>query len=231
MPLDPSLSTEGLSLYKELGIDKKSTSSEIKKAYHKKALRCHPDKVGSEDLAAAENFKKINRANKILKDEKTRKIYDKMGSQGLAMMDQMGENGADVMEKFMHYDKWYYKLCCLLVFCGTGCCFVCGCCFCCGCCCCFGKCAPEGPKEEDEQELHHNSGSDSEPVSSQPKSTDDNNKNTTSQPIVFAMPPPSTESSNNVPIVIAMPPVSAPNTTTVEDPLSAPPPYTETQAN
>ena len=205
--LDPSLSTEGLSLYKELEIDKTATSSEIKRAYHKKALRCHPDKVGSDDLAAAEQFKKINRANKILKDEKTRKIYDKMGSQGLAMMDQMGENGPEVMEKFMQYDKWYYKLCCLLVFCGTGCCFVCGCCFCCGCCCCFGKCAPEAPKEDDEQELQksakflnlekvtnynmkilplflykNSDGSDTEaPVSSQPKSTDDNNKNTTAK--------------------------------------------------
>jgi len=98
--LDPSLSTEGLSLYKELGIDKKSSASEIKRAYHKKALRCHPDKVGNNDLAAAEQFKKINRANKILKDEKTRKIYDKMGSQGIAMMEQMGEQGPEVMEKF-----------------------------------------------------------------------------------------------------------------------------------
>lgn len=228
--LDPSLSTEGLSLYKELEIEKKATSSEIKRAYHKKALRCHPDKVGSDDLAAAEQFKKINRANKILKDEKTRKIYDKMGSQGLAMMEQMGENGPEVMEKFMQYDKWYYKLCCLLVFCGTGCCFVCGCCFCCGCCCCFGKCAPEVPKEDDEQELHQNSsGSDTEaPVSSQPKSTDDNNRNTTSQP-VFAMPPP--DSSNNTPIVIAMPPATENSGNSNNNNSSSPPPYSESQAN
>jgi len=224
--LDPSLSTEGLSLYKELGIEKKATASEVKRAYHKKALRCHPDKVGNDDLQAAEQFKKINRANKILKDEQTRKIYDKMGSQGLAMMEQMGENGPDVMEKFMHYDKWYYKLCCLLLFCGTGCCFVCGCCFCCGCCCCFGKCAPEVPKEDDEQELHQSSGSDTEPpVISQPKSTDDNNKNTTSQP-VFAMPAP--ESSNQVPIVIAMPPTETAKDTENQ---ASPPPYLESQVN
>lgn len=222
--LDPSLSTEGLSLYKELNIEKTSTAAQIKKAYHKQALRCHPDKVGADDLQAAEQFKKINRANKILQNEQTRKIYDKMGSQGIAMMDKMGDQGPEIMEKMMKYDKWYYKALCLILFCGTGCCFGCCCCFVC-CCCCCGKCAPKAPTGEDEQELHETgagSSDDEHPVSAQPRSTDDNNKNTTSQP-VFAMPPP--ESSNPV---IAMPPPENTDTPVIAMP---PPNYTETDKN
>ena len=35
------------SLYKELGLSRQSSQSEIKKAYHKLALKKHPDKGGN----------------------------------------------------------------------------------------------------------------------------------------------------------------------------------------
>jgi len=203
-PIDRSLSTEGLSLYTELGVEKEATSSQIKRAYHKKALRCHPDKAGSENKEAAEQFRRINRANNILQDERKRKIYNKMGSQGIAMVDHMG---IEVVETYGKYDKWYYKVCCLLSCLATGCCFGCFCCCCC-CLCCCGKLKPniDETADDDEQELHTAGESESDKDSS-------GNNTTSAQPMG---PPPaytSQPTSNDTPIgrqsppvVIAMPP-------------------------
>ena len=66
---------KGKSFYEALGIEKDATPSEIKKAYHKKALRCHPDK-NPNNKEAEEQFQTINHANEILSNEKKRKIYD-----------------------------------------------------------------------------------------------------------------------------------------------------------
>ena len=64
--------------YKILGIGKKATSEEIKKAYHKLALKFHPDNNKS-DKRAEENFKEINEANSVLSDPEKRKRYDEFG--------------------------------------------------------------------------------------------------------------------------------------------------------
>jgi len=214
--IDRSLSTEGLSLYKELGVEKDANASQIKRAYHKKALRCHPDKAGADNQEAADLFRKINRANNILQDERKRKIYDKMGSQGIAMVDTMGLDGVEAISKM---DKWYYKVgalfCCLI----TGFCFGCCCCCCCLCCCC-GKCKPEVDGDDDEQELHTGAGSDSDD-----KETSGNNHATSGThddpTAVDAAPPPYTaqptsmdnSAQNATPnVVIAMPPPEAKDT-------------------
>lgn len=66
-------------LYKTLGISRDATSTEIKKAYKKSALRWHPDKnSGSEaEKAKAEKmFKDINEAYVILSDENKKARYD-----------------------------------------------------------------------------------------------------------------------------------------------------------
>lgn len=65
-------------LYDLLGVEKTASSTEIKKAYRKKAMRCHPDRGGD-----AEEFKKINAAHEILSDAEKRKIYDQYGMKGL----------------------------------------------------------------------------------------------------------------------------------------------------
>jgi len=64
--------------YDILGITKNANKKEIKKAYHKKAIKEHPDKGGDE-----ENFKKIARAYEILSDPEKREMYDKFGEDGL----------------------------------------------------------------------------------------------------------------------------------------------------
>lgn len=113
--IDKSLSTEGLSLYRALGLEKGATESEVKKAYYKKALKCHPDK--NPEPSAAEEFKTISKANDVLRDEKKRKIYDKLGSRGMAISDQIGVDNTEMLIK---YDRWYWKLGVCLIFCGTG---------------------------------------------------------------------------------------------------------------
>ena len=66
--------------YKVLGIDRKATTEEIKKAYRKLARKHHPD-LNPNDKGAEQKFKEINEANEVLSDPDSRKKYDKYGDQ------------------------------------------------------------------------------------------------------------------------------------------------------
>ncbi len=61
--------------YEILGVDKKASKDDIKKAFHKLAHKYHPDK-GSGD---AEKFKEVSEAYSILSDDKKRAEYDSYG--------------------------------------------------------------------------------------------------------------------------------------------------------
>jgi molecular chaperone DnaJ len=62
-------------LYKTLGVSKKATDEEIKKAYRKLARKYHPDR-NSGDAAAEEKFKEVSAAYDVLSDPAKRKEYD-----------------------------------------------------------------------------------------------------------------------------------------------------------
>ncbi|XP_072031970.1 dnaJ homolog subfamily C member 17-like [Amphiura filiformis] len=64
-------------LYEVLDLLPNATDSEIKKAYRKKALKCHPDK-NPDDPKAPEQWELICKALEILSDEKARVLYDKV---------------------------------------------------------------------------------------------------------------------------------------------------------
>lgn len=66
--------------YDILGINKKATADEIKKAYRKLAVKWHPDKNPNNKAAAEEKFKKISEAYAVLSDGEKRKNYDTFGS-------------------------------------------------------------------------------------------------------------------------------------------------------
>jgi curved DNA-binding protein len=65
--------------YKILGVDKKATNSEIKKAYRKLAMKYHPDR-NKGDKSAEEMFKKVSEAYAVLSDAEKRKQYDTFGA-------------------------------------------------------------------------------------------------------------------------------------------------------
>jgi molecular chaperone DnaJ len=66
-------------LYKTLGVSKKATDEEIKKAYRKLARKYHPDR-NPDDKEAEEKFKEISAAYDVLGDPEKRKEYDEGGA-------------------------------------------------------------------------------------------------------------------------------------------------------
>ncbi len=69
---------EFIDYYKILGVDKKSSEDEIKKAYRKLARKLHPD-LNPNDKEAHKKFQQINEANEVLSDPEKRKKYDQYG--------------------------------------------------------------------------------------------------------------------------------------------------------
>ena len=66
-----------IDLYELFGIAGTASTQEIKKAYRKKALSCHPDK-NPNNPKAAELFHELSRALEILTDTSARAAYDKV---------------------------------------------------------------------------------------------------------------------------------------------------------
>ena len=78
--------------YDILGVNKNASVQEIKKAYHKLAIKYHPDKSESDP----DTFKKISEAYSILSDEDKRHQYDTTG-----ISDFFIENPMDLFEQLM----------------------------------------------------------------------------------------------------------------------------------
>merc|ERR1712093_87394 len=70
--------------YQVLGVGKDASEDEIRKAYKKKAVKCHPDKVAEKERPKAEEeFKLLAEAYSVLSDAEKRKLYDMYGEDGL----------------------------------------------------------------------------------------------------------------------------------------------------
>jgi molecular chaperone DnaJ len=69
-------------LYAVLGVSRKATVDEIKKAYRKLARKHHPD-LNPGNKQAEERFKEISVAQDVLTDPEKRKLYDEFGLAGL----------------------------------------------------------------------------------------------------------------------------------------------------
>ena len=93
--------------YKLLGVSRKATAGQIKKAYHRMAMRFHPDHNPG-DKAAENRFKDINEAYEVLADEKKRFKYENIlryQSSGFDFIEKMarkaqrkGSRGMDFQE-------------------------------------------------------------------------------------------------------------------------------------
>ncbi|GLI65651.1 hypothetical protein VaNZ11_009251 [Volvox africanus] len=66
-------------LYAELGLARNASVEDIKRAYRRLALQCHPDKCPG-DEAANERFQRISMAYSVLSDQQKRRYYDQTGT-------------------------------------------------------------------------------------------------------------------------------------------------------
>jgi len=67
--------------YALLGVSRTATEAEIKKAYRKLAMECHPDRNPAPDAEA--KFKEITEAYEVLRDAEKRAAYDRYGRAGV----------------------------------------------------------------------------------------------------------------------------------------------------
>src|SRR5271157_5710395 len=64
--------------YETLGIPRKATEDEVRKAYRKLARKHHPD-LNPGDKSSEDRFKNVQEAYDVLSDPKKRQMYDQYG--------------------------------------------------------------------------------------------------------------------------------------------------------
>lgn len=100
--------------YSVLGVNKKSSTEEIKKAFRKLAVKYHPDRNPG-NKKAEEKFKEISEAYEVLGDEDKRKKYDqfgqyweKAGQAGASPWGNVGATGRSTNVNFDGFDFSQY---------------------------------------------------------------------------------------------------------------------------
>ncbi len=76
--------------YEVLGVDRKASEDEIKKAYRQLARQYHPDVTKEDPKMAEERFKDISEAYEVLMDKGKRDLFDKYGHAGVNSQFQGG---------------------------------------------------------------------------------------------------------------------------------------------
>ncbi|RLB65757.1 MAG: molecular chaperone DnaJ [Deltaproteobacteria bacterium] len=82
--------------YEQLGVEKSASTTEVRKAYKRLALKYHPDRNNGSDEATA-RFKEVTEAYSVLSDDDKRGRYDQFGHAGL---EGSPDVGADVFSHF-----------------------------------------------------------------------------------------------------------------------------------
>ena len=77
--------------YEVLDVSKNASEAEIKKAFKRLAMKCHPDR--NPDKAAEEQFKEAKEAYDVLTDAQKRAAYDQFGHAGVDPSAGMGGAG------------------------------------------------------------------------------------------------------------------------------------------
>jgi curved DNA-binding protein len=85
--------------YKTLGVDKKASANDIKRAYRDLAKKHHPDRNPG-DKKAEDRLKEINEAYQVLSDPEKRSRYDQLGSAYFQWQQKSGGQGG------FNWDEW-----------------------------------------------------------------------------------------------------------------------------
>src|ERR1700739_822821 len=64
--------------YETLSVERSASDGDIKAAFRKQAMQCHPDRNPG-DTEAEHRFKEVNEAYEVLKDPDKRAAYDRFG--------------------------------------------------------------------------------------------------------------------------------------------------------
>lgn len=92
--------------YKLLGLDRKASDRELKKAYRNLSKKYHPDKNPG-DESAKQRFVEISDAYEALSNAETRKIYDQYGREGLERHKQGGGRGGGHHDPFDLFSRFF----------------------------------------------------------------------------------------------------------------------------
>src|SRR5437867_5060201 len=85
--------------YVVLGVQRDASEADIKKAYRRLAMECHPDRNNG-DKSAEEKFKLVSEAYEVLRDPEKRAAYDRYGMAGVGR----GQGGGGGGFSSMHFD-------------------------------------------------------------------------------------------------------------------------------
>ncbi|CAM9851694.1 unnamed protein product, partial [Heterosigma akashiwo] len=100
---------ESEEFYNLLGLSKDADANDVRRAYKKKSLEYHPDKLAQrgktltpEDQA---KFQRIKEAHDVLVDPEKRRLYDELGEKGMKFLDDPMSNPEYPMHTFMKSKK------------------------------------------------------------------------------------------------------------------------------
>ena len=89
--------------YEILDIDRSASPEVVRKAYRKKAVKCHPDRYDGEKAEGEKKFKELAEAYEVLSDPEKRNRYDRFGHEGLkgvSMHDYSSMGFGDIFSMF-----------------------------------------------------------------------------------------------------------------------------------
>ncbi|KAF7997192.1 hypothetical protein HCN44_005469 [Aphidius gifuensis] len=89
----------GRDFYDILGLNKRASTHEIKKAYRRLARELHPDK-NKDDPEASRKFQDLGAAYEVLSDQSKREKYDQCGEECVKSDGSMGGGGGDPFASF-----------------------------------------------------------------------------------------------------------------------------------